>query len=156
MKVSSGFCVEGTLVLSVKRGDGVIETLKMKNMVVNWGLVAIAGALAGTAWAFTNVHFALGIDGTGAALGDKALRSEDNSTRMLANVTQLAFPDDNKIQYQMEYAKGAVVGDYLEAGMFNGADQLTSDMFNRRVFNQLSVNIDDTLTVTWLIDVRNA
>ncbi len=130
----------------------------MKNMVVNWGLISIAGALAGTAWAFTNVHFAMGTDATATSLTDKELKAEDNATREPAVVAQLADPENNKVQYQVEYAKGVVVGDYFEAGLFDGATQgeLNSNMFNRRTFNQLSVGIDDTLTTTWLIEIRNA
>jgi len=152
MNEKSGFGIRGLLTLDNSRGDGTRETITVENMVVSWALIKLAGVIAGVA--FTNVltHIALGSSSTAAALGNTALGTEIR--RDAAVVTQLAAPEDNKVQFQKVFTQGAVVGTFREAGIFDAAT--VGNMFNRVVFTDFVVGSSDTLTVTWLIEIRNS
>ena len=152
LKQGSGFGVIGILTLKNKRADGSTEQVTIKNMVVNYGLVGLATVIAGGGAFSPMTHLALGDNSTPAALGDTSLGNE--LRRDTAVVTQLTFPENNKVQFQVEHALGAVVGTFKEAGLFDAA--ALGNMFNRLVFADFVVGSGDTLTETWLIEVRNA
>jgi hypothetical protein len=151
--MKSGFSVVGELTFSVKRKDGSILQTTMKNMVVSYGLIGLATVIAGGSTFSAMTHMALGTDSTAAALGNTALGVE--SRRDAATVTQLASPSDNIVQFQIEHALGAVTGTFKEAGLFDQGT-LGGNMFNRLVFADLVVGASDTLTTTWLIEIKNA
>ena len=152
LKQGSGFGVIGILTLKNKRADGSTEQVTIKNMVVNYGLVGLATVIAGGGAFNPMTHLALGDNNTPAALGDTSLGNE--LRRDTAVVTQLTFPENNKVQFQIEHILGAVVGTFKEAGLFDAA--ALGNMFNRLVFADFVVGAGDTLTETWLIEVRNA
>ncbi|RLC88478.1 MAG: hypothetical protein DRJ03_02405 [Chloroflexi bacterium] len=154
MKImDTGFKITGEVTFRVKRADGSILETTLHNMVVNYGLVGITTMLTTGVGFSPMTDLAMGDSSVAAALGDTALGNE--LRRDTAVVAQLPFPEDNKIQYQIEHAQGAVVGTFSEAGLFDQAT-LGGKMFNRLVFADLVVGAGDTLTVTWLIEVRNA
>lgn len=154
MKIlGSGFKITGEVTFKVKREDGSILITTLHNIVVNYGLVGLATVIAGGSAFGAMTHLALGDSDTAAALGDTSLGSELRRDAVV--VTQLPNPEDNKVQFQIEHAQGAVVGTFKEAGLFDQAT-LGGNMFNRLVFADLVVGAGDTLTTTWLIEVRNA
>lgn len=150
--IETAFKVVGTLTLSAKREDGSLSELTIKNMVVNYGLVGLATVIAGGSAFSPMTHLALGDSNTAAALGDTSLVSE--LRRDAAAVTLLAFPENNKVQFQVEHVLGAVVGTFREAGLFDAAS--VGNMFNRTTFADFVIGASETLTETWLIEVRNA
>jgi len=150
--IKDGFKVIGTLILSAEREDGSTQELLIKNMVVNYGLVGLATVIAGGGAFSPMTHLALGDSNTAPALGDTSLGNE--LRRDAAVVTQIAFPENNKVQFQVEHALGAVTGTFREAGLFDAA--AAGNMFNRTVFADFVVGASETLTETWLIEVRNA
>lgn len=152
MKAATGFKVIGTLILRNNREDGSVEEVTMKNLVVNYGLVGLATVIAGGGAFSPMTHLALGDSNTAAALGDTSLGNE--LRRDAAVVTQVAFPENNKVQFQVEHVLGAVVGTFKEAGLFDASS--AGNMFNRLVFADFVVGSGDTLTETWFIEVRNA
>ena len=151
--MNTGFKVLGEMTMSVKRKDGSVDSVTNKNMVVNYGLIGIAGVIAGTPFPSTGgfTHIALGDSNTAPTLSDTNLV---NVLRMdAAVVTQLPAPNNNKVFFQVEHAQGAAIGTFREAGLFD-ADS-SGNMFNRLVFEDFVVGASDTLTVTWTIEVRN-
>ena len=150
--MKTGFVIEGNLTISCKRPDGTEIVLKKKNMVVNWGLVSLATAIATGAGFAALTHLAMGSSSSAPALGNTTLGTE--LRRDAAVVTQLSAPENNKVQFQVEHAEGAVVGTFKEAGLFTAAT--AGNMFNRITFADFVVGSADTLTVTWLIEIRNA
>lgn len=150
--MKTGFQVIGTLILNVKRADGSIVERRQLNLVVNYGLIGLATVIAGGSVFAPMDHLALGDSSTSPALGDTALGNQLRIDE--ATVTQLASPEDNKVQFQVEHALGAVVGTFREAGLFDAAS--SGNMFNRTVFADLTVTSGETLTTTWLVEVRNA
>ena len=152
-ELGSGFTITGEVTFKVKRGDGSILTTTLHNLVVNYGLVGLATVIAGGSAFGAMTNIAMGDSSVAASLGDTTLGNE--LRRDVAVVAQLPNPEDNKIQFQIEHAQGAVVGTFKEAGLFD-QNTLGGNMFNRLVFADLVVGAGDTLTVTWLIEVRNA
>lgn len=146
------FGVRGDLNFHVLRADGSEYSFTLKNMVVTYGLVGLATVIAGGSAFPPLTHLALGDSSTAAALGDLSLVNE--LRRDAAVVAQLASPEDNKVQFQVEHLQGAVVGTFREAGLFDA--DTAGNMFNRIVFADLVVGAGDTLTTTWFIEVRNA
>ncbi len=146
------FGIRGDLNFHVLRADGSAYSFTLKNMVVTYGLVGLASVIAGGSAFPPLTHLALGDSNTPAALGDTSLISEVR--RDPAVVTQLASPEDNKVQFQVEHLQGAIVGTFREAGLFDA--DTAGNMFNRIVFADLVVGSGDTLTTTWIIEVRNA
>ena len=51
--MKTGFEIVGTVTISKKNRAGFEEKVTLKNMVVNWGLVNLAGVIAGTAFPST-------------------------------------------------------------------------------------------------------
>ncbi len=150
--MKTGFIIEGKLTLSCKRADGTEVVMKKKNMVVNWGLIALATTLVSGSGMSALTHIAMGSSSSAPALGNTALGTE--LRRDAAVVTQLPAPENNKVQFQKEHAEGAVVGTFREAGLFTAASG--GNMFNRITFADFVVGSSDTLTVTWLVEIRNA
>lgn len=151
-KMKTGFQIVGSVTLTKKNRAGWRETVTLKNMVVNWGLVNLAGVIAGVPFPSTISYLAMGGSDTSTSLADTALVSE--LIRDSATVTQLAAPTDNSVQFQVAHAEGAVVGTFKEAGLFDAA--AAGNMFNRITFPDFVVGSSDTLTVTWLIEIRNS
>jgi hypothetical protein len=149
--MNSGLSILGTFKLSVKRKDGSQYTQTHKNMIVTWGLVNLAKVIAGTAFPSVLSYVALGNSSSAPALGNTTLGSE--LRRDQVTVSQLPAPEDNKVQFQKAFAQGAVVGTFKEAGIFDAASN--GNMFNRVVFPDFVVGSADTLTLTWLIEIRN-
>ncbi len=152
-KMRTGFKVEGKLTFKVKRPDGSTLETTMHNLVVNYGLVGITTMLATGAGIPNMTNIALGDSSVAATLGDVALGNE--LRRDAAVITQLPNPEDNKVQFQIEHAQGAVVGTFREAGLFD-QNTLGGNMLNRLVFADLVLGAGDTFTVTWLLETRNA
>lgn len=150
--MKTGFQIVGTIILSRKDSSGFEERRTLKNMVVNWGLNNLAGVIAGTAFPSNIGFLAMGGGETAPALTDTALENEIR--RDAATVTQLAAPAENYVQFQVEHEEGAVVGTFKEAGLFDAATG--GNMFNRVVYPDFVIGVSDTLTVTWLIEIRNS
>jgi len=151
--LKSGFSIKGTVTFKVERADGSILKISIENLVVNYGLISLAAVIAGGSSFPVMNYLAMGNSDTPPALGDFSLSNE--VIRDLVVVTQLASPADNTVQFQIEHAQGDVVGVFREAGLFDSSGAGTGNMFNRVVFADLDVSLSDTLTVTWLIELKN-
>jgi len=151
-KMKTGFIIEGTIKLRNERADGSIVETVQKNLVVRWGLEQVASLLAGNSMpAGMITHLALGDNNTPPIDGDTHLGNE--LTRAAATITQLSGAESNKIEYRVVYATGAVAGTFKEAGLFD-ADTI-GNMFNRSVFADFPVSVADTLTIIWIVEVKN-
>jgi len=150
--MKTGFIIEGTIKLRNERADGSIVEVIQKNLVVRWGLEQVASLLAGNAMPANMItHLAMGDDNTAPADADTTLGNELN--RSAVTITQLTGAESNKIEYRVVHATGAIVGVFKEAGLFD-ADS-AGNMFNRAVFADFPVNAADTLTVIWIVEVKN-
>jgi len=149
--MKTGLNIVGTLILEAKRKDGSSNSIKVKNLITSWGLNSLAGVIAGNAFPGILEYIAMGNSNTAPALGNTTLGNE--LRRDLVTVTQLPTPEENKVQFQKEFVEGAVVGTFKEAGIFNAAT--LGNMFNRIVFSDFVVGSADTLTLTWIIEIRN-
>tara|TARA_E500000331_G_scaffold351257_1_gene397556 strand:+ start:1230 stop:1685 length:456 start_codon:yes stop_codon:yes gene_type:complete len=133
------------IVLKDKAGN-VKDTRKVKNLVVDSGLVFIASRMTGTAKAVMS-HMALGSSTTAAAAGQTALTSQLGSREALDSTT---LTGSNKaVAYVSSFEAGDATGAVTEAGLFNASSG--GDMLCRTVFSVVNKAADDTMSVTWTI-----
>jgi len=150
--MKTGFEIKGAVTLSVERADGSVVSATTKNLATDWGLQQIATFIAGGAAPkplFTNL--AMGDDNTAPAETQTALVHE--TERHVATVTHLTGTDSHKVEVKVSHALGSITGTFKEAGLFDAGTG--GNMFNRSVFADFPVTVSDTLTVIWLIEVKN-
>jgi len=133
-----------SLVLRDKDGN-VKQTKEAKNLIVNTGLNFICDRMKDDETAMT--HMALGSGTTAAAAGDTALGSQLGSRVSLTSSTVT----DNQIVYVCSFPAGSGTGAVTESGIFNAASAGT--MLCRVVFSTVNKSADDTLQITWTIQL---
>jgi len=133
-----------SLVLRDKDGN-VKQTKEAKNLIVDTGLNFICDRMKDDETAMT--HMALGSGTTAAAAGDTALGSQLGSRVSLTSSTVT----DNQIVYVCSFPAGSGTGAVTEAGIFNAASAGT--MLCRVVFSTVNKSADDTLQITWTIQL---
>ncbi len=133
-----------SLVLRDKDGN-VKQTKEAKNLIVNTGLNFICDRMKDDETAMT--HMALGSSTTAAAAGDTALGTQLGSRVSLTSSTVT----DNQIVFVCSFPAGSGTGAVTEAGIFNAASAGT--MLCRVVFSEVNKSSDDTLQITWTIQL---
>jgi len=146
--------ITGTFIVDTTHEDGSRSVRKFKNLIVDVGLELIAGVIAGTPLATDIEYLALGDSNNAPSLGEKTLVNE--LRRDQATVSR-PTAEMNKIEFKVVHAKGAVVGIFREAGLHDGPvpGETHSNMFNRVIFADQAVTVNDTLTEIWIITVTN-
>ncbi len=132
------------LVLRDKKGN-VKEQRTIKNLIVDTGLNFICDRMKDDETAMT--HMALGSGSTAAAAGDTTLGSQLGSREALDSSTVT----NNEIVYVASFEAGDATGAVTEAGIFNASTGGT--MLCRTVFSVVNKAADDTLSVTWSIQL---
>ena len=132
------------LVLRDKKGN-VKEERNIKNLIVDTGLNFICDRMKDDETAMT--HMALGSGSTAAAAGDTTLGSQLGSREALDSSTVT----NNQIVYVASFEAGDATGAVTEAGIFNASTGGT--MLCRTVFSVVNKAADDTLSVTWSIQL---
>lgn len=133
-----------SLVLRDKDGN-VKQTKEAKNLIVDTGLNFICDRMKDDETAMT--HMALGSGTTAAAAGDTALGSQLGSRVALTSSTVT----NNQIVYVCSFPAGSGTGAVTESGIFNAASAGT--MLCRVVFSTVNKSADDTLQITWTIQL---
>jgi len=133
-----------SLVLRDKDGN-VKQTKEAKNLIVDTGLNFICDRMKDDETAMT--HMALGSSTTAAAAGDTALGTQLGSRVSLTSSTVT----DNQIVFVCSFPAGSGTGAVTEAGIFNAASAGT--MLCRVVFSEVNKSSDDTLQITWTIQL---
>ena len=153
MSVKTGMQIKGTIEIRVERPDGSVLKVRQKNLVMyDWGLKKVASLLAGVAQGANMItHLAMGTDNTPPAEDQSILIGE--TIRDACVITQQADPEANKVEYKVVHALGAVTGTFEEAGLFDAGTG--GNMFNRVIFAPFIVTSADTLTVVWVVEVKN-
>jgi hypothetical protein len=149
----SHLSISGEVTFTIVKPNGSSISVTYKNLIVQWGLNAMANSLFGGDFVTRVEYFALGTnDGaTSPTLGDTELNSE--ARRDLATVT-IVPGELNKVEFLVQHATGAVVGTFREAGLFDA--DTAGNMFNRLVFeDDLVVGTLDTLKTVWNITFKN-
>ena len=138
---------KGRLNIVLKDQDGnVKDTRQVDNLVVDTGLDYIASRMK-DATATAMSHMALGSGTTAAAAGDTDLESILGSREALDSTTVT----DNTITYVSSFEAGDGTGAVTEAGIFNASSGGT--MLCRTVFSVVNKSQNDTLSITWSIQI---
>jgi len=145
------FGIKGTVAFKITRKDGSVVTATYENLISTWGLSTLAAALSGSAINPAIQYLALGTGSTAPTEGDTSLEAETN--REIVTVTHLSGADSHKVEYNKAWAEGAITGTFREAGLFDAAS--LGNMFNRRVYSELTVAVTDTFEVTWTVEFKN-
>jgi len=136
---------KGQVKLELTRADGTVETIDIKNLVVNTGLNYIVSRMKDTTETAMS-HMAIGSGSTAAAAGNTALGTE------LGRVTLTSTPvSTNTIQYVASFPAGTGTGTVYEAGIFNASSGGT--LLCRTVFGIVTKDAGDSLAITWTITV---
>ena len=142
--------VKGRLSVVLRDADGnVKQSQDIPNLVVNSGLAFIASRMKDTTDAAMS-HMAVGSGTTAAAAGDTALETQIGSRVSLTSTTVTA----NAIAYVATFAAGTGTGAITEAGIFNA--DTSGTMLCRTVFSVVNKGSDDTLQITWTIQLNAA
>ena len=139
--------LRGDVALVLKDKDGNIkDSREIHNLVVSTGLTFICSRMAGTS-AGVMSHMALGSGTTAAAAGQTDLVSILGSREALDSTSA----SSNTVTYVSSFEAGEGTGAVTEAGIFNGSSGST--MLCRTVFPAVNKQADDTMSVTWSINL---
>ena len=151
--MKTGMNIKGTLKIILDREDGSSLEVVNKSLVMKPSLVKIAALISGVAQPANMItHLALGDGNTAPIEADITLENE--LRRDPVTILVDPAPNDNKVNFTVSHALGAVTGTFKEAGMFDA--DTAGTMFNRITFADFVVTVSDTLTVVWIVEVRNA
>ena len=144
--MNDGLKLRGDVALVLRDKDGNVKDKRnIKNLIVDSGLNFICDRMKNDETAMT--HMALGSGSTAAAAGDTSLGSQLGSREALDSDTVSA----NTITYTSSFEAGDATGAVTEAGIFNAASGGT--MLCRTVFAVVNKSADDSLSVTWQIQL---
>ena len=144
--MNDGLKLRGDVALVLRDKDGnVKDERNIKNLIVDSGLNFICDRMKNDETAMT--HMALGSGSTAAAAGDTSLGSQLGSREALDSDTV----SSNTITYTSSFEAGDATGAVTEAGIFNAASGGT--MLCRTVFAVVNKSADDSLSVTWQIQL---
>lgn len=144
--INSEIKATGRLSVVVKDSDGRIkEERDINNLVVTSGLGFIASRMKDASDAAMG-YMAIGTGTTAAAAGDTTLETElDRNTLSSTTVT------GNQVEYVSTWAAGDGTGAITEAGIFNASSSGT--MLARTVFSVVNKDANDTLSITWNLNL---
>ena len=142
--------VKGRLSVVLLDAQGnVKQSQDIPNLVVSSGLAFIASRMKDTTDAAMS-HMGVGSGTTAAAAGDTALETQIGSRVSLTSTTVTS----NAVAYVATFAAGTGTGAVTEAGIFNASTAGT--MLCRTVFSVVNKGSDDTLQITWTIQLNAA
>ena len=141
--------VKGTVVATLTRADGSVETHESTNMVVTTGLASITSCMVGTQVVAS--HMASGTGTTAAATGQTALVAEAARVALTSKTQVTTTVTNDSAQYLATFGAGVGTGAITEIGLFTAASAGT--MIARVVFAVMNKGVDDSLTFTWKIKV---
>jgi ATP-dependent protease HslVU (ClpYQ) peptidase subunit len=136
---------KGQVKLELTRADGTVETIDIKNLVVNTGLNYIVSRMKDTTETAMS-HMAIGSGSTAAAAGNTALGTELGRVSLTSTTVST-----NTIQYVASFPAGTGTGTVYEAGIFNASSGGT--LLCRTVFGIVTKDAGDSLAITWTITV---
>ena len=151
MKLADQFSITGELYFYESDAEGSLGKLiqHVENLVVTAGHTWIAQRMAGsTSPAPLDMQYmGVGQDTVAAALTDTELRQE------LARVAMPSAPQvtSNRITYTATFKEGEGTGAVTEAGIFDAA--VGGIMLARSVFPVVNKQVDDYVTILWVISV---
>ena len=146
--------ITGKLNIVVTDPHGVVKDERnVDNLVVTSGLTYIASRMA-TATAGAASHMAIGTNNTAAAAGQVNLQAAESARVALASTT----PGSTSIVYVASFGAGVGTAALQEAAIFNygtytaspGANQ---HMLCRTIFSVINKAANDTMTITWTINL---
>ena len=141
----------GSLGIVLTGPDGKVKVnTNHENLVVNTGLAYFISRAVGTAKP-TMSHMALGSGTATPAAGDTQLQSQLD-TRASLDSTSVSGNNDEQVVYAATFGPGVATGAVTEAGIFNGATG--SDMLCRTEFPVVNKQSDDTMVVTWTVQLN--
>ena len=142
--------VIGHVSMQLYGADGRLkDSIEHHNLVVNVGLAAMAARLHNDAEGKIT-HIAVGASSTAAAAGQTALVAEVNRQAISAATAVTTLVTDDSVQYAATFAPGQGTGSLKEAGLVTA-----SKMWCRVTFGEFNKEAGDTLTVTWVIQMKN-
>jgi len=151
MKVADSLSITGEIFFYMNNSaDGAGRLVAhVTNLVVTVGQQWVAQRMAGsTSPAPLDMDYmAIGQDTVAPVLGDIELRQELGRVKMAATPQVTA----NRITYTATFAEGIGTGGITEAGIFDSS--VNGTMLSRSVFPVVNKQVDDYLTVLWVISV---
>ena len=133
--------LKGTLVLTLQKPSGEVQTIRKDNIIVNGGFDFICDAIA-TSGTRPAVMGYIGV-GTGTAAPDAT--DTALGTQLLRKAATYAHTTGTKVfTLSSTFATGEATGAITEAGVFNAASSGT--MLDRVTFSVINKGADDTLT----------
>jgi len=143
---NSNISVKGNLKVVVTDSNGVVKDKReINNLVVSSGLAFIASRMKDTTDDAMS-YMAIGTGTTAAAAGDTTLGTELDRNALTSTTVS-----SNVTTYVASWAAGDGTGAITEAGIFNAASSGT--MLARTVFDVVNKGANDSLTVTWSINI---
>jgi len=143
---NSNISVKGNLKVVLTDSSGVVKDKReINNLVVSSGLAFIASRMKDTTDDAMS-YMAIGTGTTAAAAGDTTLGTELDRNALTSTTVS-----DNVTTYVASWAAGDGTGAITEAGIFNDASSGT--MLARTVFDVVNKGANDSLTVTWSINI---
>lgn len=144
--------VRGSLNIKVTGPDGTLKQDKnLENLVVTSGLTYIASRMKDTTKG-AMTHIGIGDGGATAALAAQTNMQGTNKFRKaLTSTTESA----TSIQYVATFgtADNITGGAITEAAIFNNGTDGLGDMLCRTVFPVVNKGAEDTMTITWTINL---
>lgn len=124
----------------------LVESRKLKNLVVQSGKNFIASRMAGVSEAVMS-HMAVGTDAISPVSTDIALNAELTRVALASTTT-----NTNVNTYVATYPAGVGTGALTEAGIFNASTGGT--MLCRTTFAVVNKGANDSITITWNITIQ--
>jgi hypothetical protein len=141
--------VTGLVEILLYNNKGILKDHRtIKNMVVTSGKSLIASRLVSN-YAGVPGYMWVGTSSTAAAQGQTDLITPVSSGRTYLGGTAL---NANVITYSATFIAGVGTGALREAGVFNS--NTGGIMLCRTVFDQVSKNADDILTINWNLTIN--
>lgn len=147
MILNSQSGVTGVVSIVKTNSNNEVTDKVVSNLVVTTGKTIIATLLSGGTGAIT--HMAVGSGSVAAAVGDVALGTQISTRVALTSTTA----STNTVTYVATFAPGANTGTLTEAGLFNNATGVLTNMLARTVFPTITKEAGDTITITWVITI---
>jgi len=132
--------------------DGVGRLKKQTedhNLVVNVGLASMAARLHNDAEGKIT-HIAVGTGDTAPAGGQTGLVTEVNRQAISGATVMTTLVTDDSVQYTATFGPGQGTGALKEAGLVTA-----TKMWCRVVYGEYNKEADDTLTITWVVQIKN-
>jgi hypothetical protein len=147
MILNSQSGVTGVVSIVKTNSNNEVTDKVVSNLVVTTGKTIIATLLSGGTGAIT--HMAVGSGAVPAASGDVALGAQISTRVALSSTTA----STNTVTYVATFAPGANTGTLTEAGLFNSATGVLTNMLARTVYPTITKEAGDTITITWVITI---